>query len=94
MTPLYPPTGSPRPPRNFPDKVNRFWVRVTEGLEVGQLWAQFEKDARSSYRLYSSDVDRREEEPASGARKRPRTRPENSFGQSWKSFPRHGAFCC
>jgi phosphoserine phosphatase RsbU/P len=73
MTPLYPPTGSPRPPRNFPDKVNRFWVRVTEGLEVGQLWAQFEKDARSSYRLYSSDVDRREEEPASGARKVLRT---------------------
>jgi sigma-B regulation protein RsbU (phosphoserine phosphatase) len=53
--------------------VNRFWTRVTEGLEVGQLWAQFEKDARSSYRLYSNDVARTAEEPLDDTRKFLRT---------------------
>jgi sigma-B regulation protein RsbU (phosphoserine phosphatase) len=37
-------------------KLQRFWHRVTEGLEVSQLWSQFETDARTSYRLYSRDV--------------------------------------
>jgi sigma-B regulation protein RsbU (phosphoserine phosphatase) len=37
-------------------KLARFWHRVTEGLEVSQLWSQFETDARTSYRLYSRDV--------------------------------------
>jgi sigma-B regulation protein RsbU (phosphoserine phosphatase) len=34
-----------------------FWHRVTEGLALSQLWSQFEKDARSSYRLYSAGLD-------------------------------------
>ncbi len=29
---------------------------MTEGLEVSQLWSQFESEARASYRLYSKDV--------------------------------------
>jgi len=37
-------------------RVQRFWKRVTEGLELSQLWSQFETEARSSYRLYSKDV--------------------------------------
>jgi serine phosphatase RsbU (regulator of sigma subunit) len=37
-------------------KLQQFWHRVTEGLEVSQLWSQFETDARTSYRLYSRDV--------------------------------------
>jgi sigma-B regulation protein RsbU (phosphoserine phosphatase) len=37
-------------------KLRRFWQRVTEGMEVAQLWSQFETDARTSYRLYSRDV--------------------------------------
>ena len=37
-------------------KLRRFWHRVTEGMEVAQLWSQFETDARTSYRLYSRDV--------------------------------------
>ena len=37
-------------------RLHQFWQRVTEGLEVSQLWSQFETEARSSYRLYSSDV--------------------------------------
>jgi phosphoserine phosphatase RsbU/P len=40
-------------------KVGRFWQRVTEGLELNQLWSQFQADARASYRLYSRDVDSR-----------------------------------
>ena len=50
------------PPRDAPPKAplkakaERFWYRVSAGLEVNQLWSQFEKDARSSYRFYSADL--------------------------------------
>lgn len=37
-------------------KLQRFWHRVTEGMEAAQLWSQFETEARTSYRLYSRDV--------------------------------------
>jgi len=40
----------------FGVRLRQFWQRVTEGLEVSQLWSQFETEARSSYRLYSRDV--------------------------------------
>lgn len=36
--------------------LKNFWRRVSEGLEVSQLWSQFESEARASYRLYSKDV--------------------------------------
>ena len=36
--------------------MQKFWQRVTDGLEVSQLWSQFESEARTSYRLYSKDV--------------------------------------
>jgi sigma-B regulation protein RsbU (phosphoserine phosphatase) len=39
------------------ERVNKFWNRVTEGMRVDQLWRQFQTDARSSYRLYSKEVD-------------------------------------
>src|ERR1700721_3766215 len=38
-------------------RLRNFWRRVTEGLEVSQLWSQFEGEARASYRLYSRDVE-------------------------------------
>jgi len=41
----------------FKERVVRFWMRVTEGIELSQLWSQFRTDARSSYRLYSQEVD-------------------------------------
>jgi len=52
------PPGQPASAQHIPFRVrlHRFWQRVTEGLEVSQLWSQFETEARSSYRLYSSDV--------------------------------------
>ena len=40
----------------FGARLRRFWQRVTEGLELTQLWSQFEIEARTSYRLYSRDV--------------------------------------
>lgn len=51
------------PPRSPKDNVHRFWHRVSEGLAVNQLWSQFEKDARSSYRLYSAGLESLQEEP-------------------------------
>ncbi|HEY6348984.1 MAG TPA: PP2C family protein-serine/threonine phosphatase [Candidatus Angelobacter sp.] len=38
-------------------RVGQFWRRVTAGLELNQLWAQFQADARASYHLYSRSVD-------------------------------------
>src|SRR5215813_6749609 len=38
-------------------RVSQFWRRVTEGMELNQLWSQFRADARSSYHLYSSNVE-------------------------------------
>jgi sigma-B regulation protein RsbU (phosphoserine phosphatase) len=35
----------------------KFWQRVTDGMKLNELWNQFQTDARSSYRLYSQDVD-------------------------------------
>src|SRR5713226_8493980 len=37
-------------------RLHQFWRRVTEGLELTQLWSQFETEAHASYRLYSRDV--------------------------------------
>ena len=45
-------------------RARQFWYRMTEGLAVNQLWSQFEKDARSSYRLYSAGLDNLQEEPS------------------------------
>lgn len=38
-------------------RLQQFWRRVTEGLEINQLWRQFQADARASYHLYSREVD-------------------------------------
>jgi phosphoserine phosphatase RsbU/P len=46
----------PPPPPHMKQKADHFWQRVSEGLALHQLWSQFEKDARSSYRLYSSGL--------------------------------------
>jgi sigma-B regulation protein RsbU (phosphoserine phosphatase) len=46
--------------RKRPRRVSRvraFWARVTEGLELQQLWGQFISETKASYRLYSADVD-------------------------------------
>jgi sigma-B regulation protein RsbU (phosphoserine phosphatase) len=38
-------------------RLKKFWQRVTDGMKLNELWKQFQADARSSYRLYSQDVD-------------------------------------
>src|SRR3974390_95088 len=53
----YPPAGQTAPPMTFGMRLRQFWRRVSEGLEVSQLWSQFEAEARSSYRLYAKDVE-------------------------------------
>ncbi len=35
----------------------KFWPRITDGLALSELWKNFRADARSSYRLYSLEVD-------------------------------------
>lgn len=59
MSPFAPPSASrrPRPEGRAPFAVQMrgFWDRVTEGLELNQLWSQFKSDAKASYRLYSRD---------------------------------------
>lgn len=53
-----PPSAQPASVERVPlgMRLNRFWKRVTEGMELSQLWSQFENEARASYRLYSKDV--------------------------------------
>ncbi len=52
------PPAQPVPTQRVPlgVRLHRFWQRVTEGLELTQLWSQFETEARTSFRLYSRDV--------------------------------------
>ena len=62
-------TSSQAPPGQIPPthrqrseilvQLDKFWSRVTEGLELNQLWSQFKSDARASYRLYSKDFQAR-----------------------------------
>jgi sigma-B regulation protein RsbU (phosphoserine phosphatase) len=40
-----------------PKRLTRFWRRLSDGLEVQQLWDQFRSEARTSYELYRIDVD-------------------------------------
>src|SRR5271170_3641404 len=54
MATASPPASNQRPPLGV--RLQRFWRRVTEGMELTQLWSQFETEARASYRLYSRDV--------------------------------------
>ena len=38
-------------------RVEGFWQRVTEGIEVQTLWSQFISEARASYSLYTREID-------------------------------------
>jgi sigma-B regulation protein RsbU (phosphoserine phosphatase) len=57
MVTASPPVPQPGQRATFGVRLHNFWRRVTEGLEVSQLWSQFESEARTSYRLYSRDVE-------------------------------------
>jgi sigma-B regulation protein RsbU (phosphoserine phosphatase) len=51
------PTATARPRRKLGQRLREFWHQVTEGAELSQLWGQFKSEARSSYGLYSREVD-------------------------------------
>ncbi len=38
-------------------KLRNFWQRISDGIAIQQLWAQFEADARASYQFYSKDIE-------------------------------------
>jgi phosphoserine phosphatase RsbU/P len=46
----------PRDPRFF-KRVENFMERVTEGMEIDQLWTQLKQDAKSGFQLYSREID-------------------------------------
>src|SRR5712692_8513478 len=49
--------GAAKKVRHATHAAEAFWQRVTEGIELQDLWVQFRSEARSSYGLYSRDVD-------------------------------------
>lgn len=49
-----PPARNGRRPR-LVSEANRFWQRVTDGLELGELMSQFKQDARTGFRFYRKD---------------------------------------
>jgi hypothetical protein len=59
------PAGPPPPPLGRPKRqraqvlvaFDRFWQRVTDGLELSQLMSQFKQDARIGFRFYRKDFD-------------------------------------
>lgn len=52
-----PPVGlPPSPPKGFGQQLRDFWQRVTEGVALTQMWAQFRVDTRSTYDFYSREV--------------------------------------
>jgi sigma-B regulation protein RsbU (phosphoserine phosphatase) len=38
-------------------RLHNFWQRVTDGFALNELWDQFRVETRSSYRLYSREID-------------------------------------
>jgi sigma-B regulation protein RsbU (phosphoserine phosphatase) len=62
------------PQHRFKGRARRFWLRLSDGMALNELWAQFEKDARSSYRLYSAGLDNLQAEPSRFRRVRQTTR--------------------
>ncbi len=41
----------------MPRSLQTFWRRISDGIEIQQLWAQFHAEARASYQLYSKEVE-------------------------------------
>ena len=47
---------SQQPPREHFAGARSFWARVSDGLAIDELWAQFRADTRSGYRLYKKEI--------------------------------------
>lgn len=58
MKPQVQQVRSPYPPRpSLATRAKRFWQRVSDGMNLIQLWNQLRADTRSTYRLYSREID-------------------------------------
>ena len=54
-----PQSGPRKKSPGFVDWLKQYWERITEGLEISQLWKQFKSDAEVSFRFYRKDFDAR-----------------------------------
>src|SRR5260370_30170769 len=52
-SPAQPESVRERPP--LLERLRDFWRRVSEGRQIGDLWAQFTADARATYGFYSPE---------------------------------------
>ena len=50
-------------------RLRTFWQRVSDGIEIQQLWAQFHSESRASYELYAKEVSWTKTEGESGWRR-------------------------
>ena len=58
-----PPTqgvSSSRPRESLLDRLRHFWLRISEGRQIDELWSQFTADARASYGFYMKEADAEE----------------------------------
>ena len=61
LRPPYPPRVPTAPPRpSLLSHLGRFWHRVSEGMNLHEMWNQLRMDARTTYRLYSREIDARQ----------------------------------
>jgi phosphoserine phosphatase RsbU/P len=47
-------------------RIREFWQRVSDGIAIQDLWAQFRADARSGYEFYYKELDHQPRERESG----------------------------
>jgi len=56
--PTQPPNASPNGSKHrIVADIDRFWQRVTEGLQVSELWVQFKRDAQTGFQFYRRDYE-------------------------------------
>ncbi len=58
-----------RPAERARSGARGFWNRISEGMELQELWSQFKSDAQASYGHYSQDVDWTEIDKEKGFRR-------------------------
>jgi len=55
-----PGVSSSRSGESLLDRLRHFWLRVSEGRQIDELWSQFTADARASYGFYMKEADAEE----------------------------------
>ena len=59
-TPTTPSVSSPHRGQSLFDRLRLFWLRISEGRQLDELWSQFTADARASYGFYMKEADAEE----------------------------------